>query len=323
MKILIVKPSSFGDIIQANPVLTAIKSAWQGCSVDWLVFKQWEAIPKMFPLVDNVIAWDRKGGIKEFFKILKECNKQKYDLVIDLQGLIRTALLVRLMNAKRKVGVSGMKELSWLLVKEPYKRNKKENAVIRNLNSVSYITGVQYAPKFDIICGSISVDKLKDFNLTKDDFVVAFVPFSRGKTKTWDVHNYVELARMIKEENKNIKILVLGSAKDCGKIVSEDVIDICGKTDIKELACILKMCKFAVGADTGAMHLANALGINNVFIFGGSDINETSPYGDKAKIISAYLPCSPCRGKCKFTTEKCLQRITSETVFENIKEWIK
>lgn len=323
MKILIVKPSSFGDIIQANPVLTAIKSAWQGCSIDWLVFKQWEEIVKMFPLVDNIIAWDRKGGIKEFFRVLKECNKQKYDLVIDLQGLLRTALLVKMMNAKQKIGVSGMKELSWLLVKEPYKRNKKENAVIRNLNSVSSITGVQYTPKFDIICESVSCDKLKSFNLSKDDFVVAFVPFSRGKTKTWDGKNYVELARMIKEENKNIKILVLGSAKDYGKIVSDDVIDICGKTDIKELAGVLKMCSFVIGADTGAMHLANALGVKNVFIFGGSDINETSPYGDKSKIISAYLPCSPCRGKCKFDTEKCLREITPQAVFENIKEWIK
>ncbi len=323
MKVLIVKPSSFGDIIQANPVLTAIKSAWPSCSIDWLVFKQWEETVKMFPLVDNIITWDRKGGIKEFLRVLKECNKQKYDLVIDLQGLLRTALLVRMMNAKQKIGVSGMKELSWLLVKEPYKRNKKENAVIRNLNSVSCLTGVQYTPKFDIICESVSLDELKDFNLSKDDFVVAFVPFSRGKTKTWDSKNYVELARMIKEKNKNIKILVLGSVKDYEKIKSENVIDICGKTGIKELACVLKMCKFVIGADTGAMHLANALGIRNVFIFGGSDINETSPYGDNAKIISAYLPCSPCRGKCKFDTEKCLQKITPKDVFENIKEWIK
>ena len=127
MKILIVKPSSFGDIIQANPVLAALKSTWKDCSVDWLVFKQWKEIVKMFPAVDNIITWDRHGGMKAFSSVLKECNKQKYDLVIDLQGLLRTALLVKMMNAKKKIGVSGMKELSWLLVKEPYKRNKKEN----------------------------------------------------------------------------------------------------------------------------------------------------------------------------------------------------
>ncbi len=323
MKILIVKPSSFGDIIQANPVLTAIKSAWPGSTVDWLVFKQWKEIIEMFPLVDNIREWDRCGGLKAFSSVLKECNKQKYDLVIDLQGLMRTALLVKLMDAKKKIGVSGMKELSWLLVKEPYKRNKEENAVSRNLKSVSYLTGVQYTPKFGIISEKLPSDKREEFGLSEEDIVVAFVPFSRGKTKTWDSRNYVELAKKIKEEDKNIKILILGSAKDYGKIKSKDICDICGKTNIKELAGVLQRCKFVVGADTGAMHLANGLGIKNVFIFGGSDINETAPYGIYSKVVSAYLSCSPCRGKCKFNTEKCLQQITPEAVFGNIKEWIK
>jgi ADP-heptose:LPS heptosyltransferase len=244
-------------------------------------------------------------------------------LVIDLQGLLRTAIFVRLLNAKQKVGVSGMKELSWLFLKEPYKRNKKENAVTRNLNSLTYITKQKYAPYFNINKGVIPYDILKYNNIKENDFLIAFVPFSRGKAKTWNSENYVSLAKLIKSENENIKIFVLGSQKDYGKIKSENVIDICGRTDIKELAGILSLCKFVVGSDTGAMHLANAVGIKNVFIFGGSDINETSPVGKNSKIVSAYLPCSPCRGKCKFDKEKCLEQIKPNEVFEEIKEWIK
>ena len=97
----------------------------------------------------------------------------------------------------------------------------------------------------------------------------------------------------------------------------------CGKTDIKELAQVLSVCEFAVGADTGAMHLANAIGTKNVFIFGGSDIKETAPYGNNAKVITANLDCSPCREKCKFDREKCLEQIKPEVVFESVKEWIK
>ncbi len=323
MKILIVKPSSFGDIIQANPILSAIKSRWNDSVIDWLVFKQWKQVVELFCDVDNIRLWDRRGGIKAFFKILKECNKQNYDLVIDLQGLLRTAVFTRLLNAKRKVGVSGMKELSWLLVKEPYKRNKKENALTRNLNSLTYITQETYEPVFNVSSGSVPYDILSEKNIKKDDYVVAFVPFSRGKTKTWNCENYDVLARLIKSENENIKILVLGSQKDYGKIKSDKIIDLCGKTDIKELAGILSLCKFAVGADTGAMHLANALGIKTVFIFGGSDINETAPVGKNAKTISSNLPCSPCRGRCRFEKEKCLEQIKSYKVFESVKEWIK
>ena len=260
--------------------------------------------------------------IKAFFEILKECNKENYDLVIDLQGLLRTAIFCKLLKAKQKIGVSGMKELSWLFLKEPYKRDKNENAVIRNLNSLSYITKEKYEPHFNIKIDNVS-DIFGECGIKKNDTLAAFVPFSRGKTKTWNADNYVVLAEMIKSLSENIKIVVLGSKNDYGKIKSNNVIDLCGKTSIKELAEILSMCKIAIGADTGAMHLANAIGIKNIFIFGGSDVKETAPYGNNAKVITANLSCSPCRGKCKFDKEKCLEQIKPDNVFESVKEWIK
>jgi lipopolysaccharide heptosyltransferase II len=323
MKILIVKPSSFGDIIQANPILQAVKSKWKDSSVDWLVFTQWKQVVELFPNVNNIKCWDRKGGIKAFFETLKECNKENYDLVIDLQGLLRTAIFCKLLNAKQKIGVSGMKELSWLFLKEPYKRDRNENAVIRNLNSLSYITKEKYVPCFDIKINQSLNDTLHKYNLTDNDKIVAFVPFARGKTKTWNIDNYVVLAEKIKALKKDTKIVVLGSQQDYGKIRSNNIIDLCGKTTIKELAEILSVCEFATGADTGAMHLANAIGIKNLFIFGGSDIKETAPYGNNAKVITANLSCSPCRGKCKFDKEKCLEQIKPDKVFESVKEWIK
>lgn len=323
MKILIVKPSSFGDIIQASPILQAIKSKWKDSLVDWLVFTQWKQVVELFSNVNDIKCWDRKGGIKAFFKVLKECNKEKYDLVIDLQGLLRTAIFCRLLKAKQKIGVSGMKELSWLFLKEPYRRDKNENAVIRNLNSLSYITKDKYVPCFDIKINELPYDILNKYAIKKEDRIIVFIPFSRGKTKTWNINNYVTLAEKIKFTDNNIKIIILGSQKDYGKIKSDNIIDLCGQTNIKELAQILSISDIAIGADTGAMHLANAIGIKNIFIFGGSDIKETAPYGSNAKVITANLSCSPCRGKCKFENEKCLDQIKPDKVFESVKEWIK
>ena len=324
MKILIVKPSSFGDIIQANPIIYAIKSTWQNAQIDWLVFNQWQDVIKLFSNVTNIKSWNRKGGIKSFFEILKDCNSQNYDLVIDLQGLLRTALFVRLLKAKQKVGVSGMKELSWLLVKEPYKRKKEENAVIRNLNSLTYITNKNYDVKFSMnVDDSLSTEILQKEKIFATDKLVAFMPFARGKTKSWNIQNYIELSSQIKQYDNNIKIIVLGSKADYGKIKSQNTVDLCGKTNILQLASILNKCKFVVGADTGPMHLANAIGVNSAFIFGGSDIKETSPYGNNSITISMNLSCSPCRGKCKYSSEKCLEQITPKTVFESIEKWIK
>jgi len=326
IKILIIKPSSFGDIIQANPVLQAVKTQWQDARIDWLVFKRWQQVVELFENVSNIKVWDRDGGIKAFLKILRECRKEKYDIVIDLQGLLRTALFARLLNAKQKIGVSGMKELSWIFIREPYLRDLKENAVLRNLKSLTYITGKDYQVEFKIKNLNLSDEfyaLFARYGLKEKDRIVSFVPFSRGKTKSWHADNYIELANNIKQNGKDIKILVLGSSGDYGKIKSELIIDLCGKTSMAMLSYILRKSICAVGADTGAMHLANALGTKSAFIFGGSDINETAPFGDNCAVLNANLPCSPCRGKCKFNVEKCLEKIKPEQVIETIKEWIK
>ncbi len=321
MKILIVKPSSFGDIIQANPILQAIKIQWPVSRIDWLVFKQWEQVVQLFPNVDNIKIWDRKGGIKAFFDIIKDCNKENYDIVIDLQGLLRTAIFTRLLKAKQKIGVSGMKEFSWLLVKEPYKADPKLNAVLRNLKSLTYITGRQYPVEFKISCQKEN-NILERYQIKNDDRIIAFIPFSRGKTKNWNKQYYLKLAEMIKKHN-DVKIIALGSKDDYGKLNSEYILDLCGRTDMAELANILKKCICVIGSDTGAMHLANAIGTNSLFIFGGSDINETAPYGNNSIVLSAGLSCSPCRGKCKYSIERCLEEIKPKMAFESIQKWIK
>ena len=323
MKVLIIKPSSFGDIIQANPIIHAIKKQWDNSQIDWLVFDKFKPVVELFEGITNIKIWERDGGIKAFFKVLRDCNKEKYDLVIDLQGLLRTALFAFLLKAKQKMGVSGMKELSWLLIKQPYKRNKKENAVIRNLNSLSYVTGNKYPVHFEIRKSSISDDFFKDEGIEKQYKLIAFIPFARGKTKNWDIKYYNELAKMVADEYSDIKIIILGSEKDFGKIKNNNVIDLCGKTNISELAQVLNKCLLAIGADTGPMHLANALGVNNIFIFGGSDVNETAPYGSNSIVLSSNFPCSPCRGKCIYDTEKCLNQIKTQDVFESVKKWIK
>lgn len=323
MKILIIKPSSFGDIIQANPLISAIKAEWAEAQIDWLVFDKFKPVIELFNGVTNIQVWERNGGIKAFFKILKVCNKENYDLVIDLQGLLRTALFAFLLKAKQKIGVSGMKELSWLLIKQPYKRNKKENAVIRNLNSLSYITGKKYSVNFELKKSFISDISLKKYNIESDDKFITLIPFARGKTKNWNIDYYNALSKMIYEKYPDIKIIILGAQKDFGKIKNENLIDLCGKTNIKELAQILSKSLLAIGADTGPMHLANAIGVKNIFIFGGSDVYETSPYGNISKVFNSNLPCSPCRGKCIYDTEKCLEQIKPEYIFESVEQWIK
>jgi ADP-heptose:LPS heptosyltransferase len=155
-----------------------------------------------------------------------------------------------------------------------------------------------------------NIDKILNNNKITNMFI-ALVPFARGKGKTWSVENYYRLIDLIKDKFTNIQIVVLGLKTDFGKIESKKIIDLCGRTSIKDIASILSRCKIAVGADTGPMHLAAILNTPSIFIFGHSDINETAP----------------CIGRFSLLVNKdnkdAINNIKPETVFLEIKKWIK
>jgi ADP-heptose:LPS heptosyltransferase len=185
------------------------------------------------------------------------------------------------------------------------------NATLRNLEPVKFLTGNSYQPNVNIQIVSDS-DKILMDNGVSTDFIV-FVPFARGEGKNWGIDNYHKLISLIKNKffDMQMQIVVLGSKSDFGKIESKEVIDLCGKTSIDELAGVLSKSKIAVGADTGPMHLAAILNVPAVFIFGYSDINETAPYLGK---FSLFI-----NKEDKYN----INAIKPENVSLEIEKWIK
>ncbi|MDR1523497.1 MAG: glycosyltransferase family 9 protein [Endomicrobium sp.] len=309
MKILIVKPSSFGDIVQALPCANALKQAYRGCQITWVVFDDWKLLPKICTDIDEVITWNRKENLKGFFDVLKKVRQTKYDIAIDLQGLLRSAILTKFSKSKIKIGVPGMKEFSNILIKEIYPQKSEINATLRNLETVHYLTGQSFDPKVNIKINANVDNIIKDNKILKN-FIV-FMPFARGKDKDWGILNYQKLSSLLKVKYPDLNIVVLGSNNDYGKIKSSNVIDLCGKTNIDELASILVKSRVAVGADTGPMHLASVLSVPSVFIFGISDINETAPHIGKFSLL------------INEKKSKDIKSISPDMVFDKILKWIK
>ncbi|MDR1695512.1 MAG: glycosyltransferase family 9 protein [Endomicrobium sp.] len=303
MKILIIKPSSFGDIVQALPCANALKLAYPGCEITWVVFKGWQDLISLCPDIDKTIVWDRKKGIKGFLEALKTVRQTGYDAVFDLQGLFRSALLAKFSESKNKIGVSGMKEFSGILIKEAYPENSKINATLRNLKTISYFTKRDFPAKANL--------KVESGAAVTGGNYISLVPFARGGGKDWSIENYLSLINLISAKFPDLKITVLGSKSDYGKIKSGKVTDLCGKTDIKRLAQVLAGAKAAVGADTGPMHLSSVLQTPSVFIFGASDINETAPYIGRFSLLANKQ------------NPEDLDKITPEEVFAEVEKWIK
>jgi ADP-heptose:LPS heptosyltransferase len=347
MEILIIKPSSFGDIVQALPCANALKQSYRGCRISWVVFSNWKSVLKICSDVDEIIVWDREKNLRGFFETLKQTRRIKYDLIIDLQGLFRSAFLAKLSTAKIKIGVPKMKEFSNFLIRQVCSENKIMNATLRNLETVRFLTGKTFNPKVNIKLSSISKRKaehilrkevlkfcsFKKTNSMPEDLndpmmgfcrnkiqqkviksfknFISLLPFARGKGKDWSISNYHKLIDLIGKEYHDMRIVVLGTIESFGKMQSREVVDLCGKTDIEELASILLKSKIVIGADTGSMHLASVLQIPSVFIFGASNVNETAPYIGQFSLI------------LNKDNHKDINDIAPEIVFAEIKKWIK
>ncbi|MDR3195198.1 MAG: glycosyltransferase family 9 protein [Endomicrobium sp.] len=309
MNVLIIKPSSFGDIVQALPCANALKRAYSDCNISWVVFKNWEQIPKLCPDIDDVIIWDRQRGIRGFLDVLRSVRQSEYDIIIDLQGLLRSALLAKFAKAKIKVGAPGMKELSNLLIKEAYPEKADTNATLRNLEAIRFLTGETFQPEVSVKINA-DVNRILNDNGVSKEFV-AFAPFARGKGKNWGVDNYLKLIGLIKRKFAYMQIVVLGAKSDFGEIQSNEVVDLRGKTSIEELAGVLSKSKAVVGADTGPTHLSAVLNVPSVFIFGRSDINETAPFLGRFSLL------------INKEDEDNINAVKPEAVFLEIEKWIR
>ncbi|MGA2090511.1 MAG: glycosyltransferase family 9 protein [Endomicrobiales bacterium] len=353
MNILIIKPSSLGDIIQANPTIVALKRAFPSSRISWLVFDRWAEIISLFTDVDECVIWRRDGGVKEYTRVIREVRRKKFDVVIDLQGLLRSAMIARLSGAKTMIGVPGMKEGSWLLIKEAAPAWRSFNAVWRSLETVRHVHVPGEPSVHDDVADVDMHDLRKIFHLSvpgaareevsrllrkhkvgKHDAIIAIVPTARGKGKQWSVRSYNHFIEMIRKKHPLIKIVLLDTVPSTLTYVqSDNIIDFGGKLTLHQLAAVLSLCKVAVGADTGPMHLAAALGTPVVMMFGGSDSTETAPVSPVATILKKEFSCAPCRGKTgcvkkvkdKNAGEKypCLEAISPGEVFKAVEKWIQ
>ena len=314
-KILIIKPSSLGDIIHAMPCALAIKKTFVNARISWLVKKEFAFILEGMPELEEIIVWDyqrwRTGNIFSKLSYILEMRKQlqakRFDLVLDLQGLFKSTLLALLTGCSQKYVYSDAREGSAVFSKRIVGENAQAHVVQRYLDVVRYL-GVQIVePEFylpitskarDMVANLLTQQGIKDF--------VVLLPATRLETKEWLLERYAQLAERLL--NKGDNVLIVGSNADSSKadyIVSHSksenntgkILDMTGKTDLKELMAVLEKANVVIGGDTGPLHMAVAAGSKVIGLFGQREPFRSGPYG--ASNISIWKPpsCAPCRKK--------------------------
>ncbi len=279
MKIAIVKLSAMGDIIHAMLTLQFIKKTDPNIEIDWFVDKAFEKILEYNPHINNIysldlksIKKDKKNILKQIKKI-KEYSKNNYDLVIDAQGLIKSAIVSKFLG-KNIAGFSRKsirESFASFFYNKKIKSDYSKNVIERN---------------FDILCKPLKIELSKDDILNKEVFL-----FYKDEQK--DIYNYLEdkrenilfiigaswpskmyskekFAKIINRLNKNC-LIVWGNEEE--KTIAEEIAlnssaIVLPKLDLNSLKAVVSKCDLVVGNDTGPTHMAWALNIPSITIFG-------------------------------------------------------
>jgi len=334
-KILIIKPSSLGDIVLALPALSALRRNFPEAKISWLIRPEFAPLLENHPHLAEVISFDRKFLGKAWFHpkafaalvaLIWRLRRSKFDAVFDFQGLFRTACLAWLTGCKKRFGMANARELANLFY--THKTIQDEDCI----HLVDYYLKIIKAAgatdtdvQFEIPLNPADVDSanrlLARHDIRASNYVV-FVPGSTHSDKCWPVERFAALADRISAKF-DLPIIAVGTESDKSKVdeiknlTDVPIENFAGQTTLGELVALIKAAKLVVSNDTGPGHIAAALGTPLVMMFSWSNPARIAPYG-RAECMVAREPYS--RGlKIKSTDPKhSIRTITVDEVFQKV-----
>ncbi|MCK9419343.1 MAG: lipopolysaccharide heptosyltransferase II [Nitrospirae bacterium] len=340
MKILFIKLSAIGDVVQTLPALEAIKKLYPDSEITWVVEEAAAGILEGHPLIGRLLISRRRTwfrmlrnplkvvrGIGDIIRFIRGLRSIRYDIAIDFQGLLKSGMLIGLARATRKIGFNRTRELSHLFLNERLPAyDIEKHALERYLNVARYL-GARDPSSLCTLPIEREVtairEKIEAMNL-QDRPLVAMNPVARWNTKLWPERRFAELAdRLVKE--KNAVVIFTGSPEDRAvndriiSLMSETAMNWAGETTLKELAALAVLADLFISTDTGPMHLAAAAGAKVLALFGPTAPWRTGPYGPSHVVVRTGITCSPCfQRKCEIGV-RCMEEITVEEVMKLIK----
>ena len=334
-RILIVKPSSIGDVVHSLPVLAKLRANFPKSHIAWLVARKALDIIEDNPYLNEVFVFERErwGRLRdlprawgEFVGLIREIRARRFDLVIDLQGLFRSGLLSWASGATLRIGFENGREMSRFFYNRRVRVPLDMHSVNRYLTLMEGLGVKGGSPEFEINFPEEASrrvwDLLKDNGLSQGSILVVFAPGARWLTKRWGGKRYALLAQALKEKYQ-ARVVLVGAAEEVPLIRDIEreggfkMANLAGKINLKELAALLEMADLCVANDTAPLHLAAALNTPTVAIFGPTAPARTGPFSQLHRVVYAGVSCSPCFSR-KCSEMRCLDAIGVEDVMERI-----
>ena len=304
MKIAIVKLSALGDIVHAMAVLQFIKKYNQEIEIDWIVEEGYKELLESNPNISKVYVVNiKKAKLKKslvlFLSELKKIyNFKSYDMVIDMQGLVKSAIIARLIPSKLTCGFdkySSRESLAAIFYNKKFNLRYDENVVVRNFELIKFAIDLPYNSdqiinKKPLLFSNPKYLNTKLSNLKKN---IILIPGASHSSKRYPLEKFAKLTNLIDANY----IVIWGNKEE--KVVAEGIKDlspnvsVCKKIVLKDLISLVSLVDLVIGSDTGPTHLAWAQNVPSITLFGPTPGNRNTYITKINKIIESSSKVNP------------------------------
>jgi heptosyltransferase-1 len=326
-RVCLIKPSSLGDVVHALPVLSALRTRWPSARIAWVVNRGLRGLLDGHPELDEVIAFDRAqasfrpGGILITGRFLVDLRRRRFDVTIDLQGLLRSGIMTAATGAPIRIGLANAREGAARFYTHGVPASEPPGHAVDRLLRVAEALGADVArPRF--------VVALTDADRLWARAELAHVPRprlvlnlgARWPTKRWPPAHFAEVARRA-ADRMGAGLVVVGAPEDrplvevlCTHLKPPAVLDLCGRTTLPQLAAVAVEADAVLSNDTGPLHLAAAAGARVVGVYTCTSPRLTGPYGPRAVAVQTGVWCaSSCVKACDRL--ECMAELTPDRVW--------
>jgi ADP-heptose:LPS heptosyltransferase len=279
-EVLIIKPSSLADIVHGLQVATSLKAQCDDLRISWIVRDIYAPIVRACTAVDHVYVFERKGGAKAFLQLINEVRKTKFDYAFDFQGLLRTGLMTSRVLAKKKIGRTDAREMSGIFYDEkvPLPPGGKRSHALEILLQFCPVLGAKPELRGALRFRAVDTLKLKFTEGRGGTRPIVMFPDSRRAERRWT--GFKQLTELILRNDRSVKVVWAGNVTvpDRGSFLPDQFLNLTGNTSLVSLPALIKRADWVISNDSGPMHLAAAMGVRTVAIYGPTDPRISGPY---------------------------------------------
>ncbi len=334
-RILIIKPSAVGDVVRTLPVLTALRRRWPDAHIAWLVASHCSGVLAGHPALSEAIPFDRKAYARvgrdmsvtqAFLGFLRHLRQGRFDLVIDFQGLFRSGFFSLVSGAGVRIGRADAREMTGLFYTHRAAVDERRMHAFVLIRSIVAPLGIDARACPDDLFISAQARAgarcvLEEAGLASDRPYFIVAPGSNWETKNWPAYKFGQTATLLRRRLGMVPVVVgtKGQADMAATIqqIEPSSINLCGKSSLAELVAVIEGAGLLVANDSGPLHIADALDMPLIGIFGPTDPRVVGPFHRTDGVIRSTVPCLDCwvkkLARCPYG-HRCMHDLAPEDV---------